>query len=351
MIRFKQYLSESAQAASTFKKAESVVSYIKSEKIKQTYIDALAALEIAAEQKEIYNARFSDHKSAITRGVEYAYNVLFDEIKADVIKSGQETHDLWSMTSASDIKRITKIFNSMSPKISKAVAFTDAVSGIHDGFKIVKGYVKSGKPPVQPKPGQFYKPIASVDATKLASKFMREASDSFSKELKVSVTNQMMGAYEKILDITDPKNLPKDPNTQQVANTIFIVRGTRRDATLELIDGHKARVTKLINDSVAMVVDGFVAKNSSKLALILQKKDAPKTHKIIKTNVNNGMVENTMMFEFNDGSSFTITSSVIFKRSTNGKLFFQYPTRFRDVKMADGSAMKGPSEEKMIKEF
>jgi hypothetical protein len=34
-----------------------------------------------------------------------------------------------------------------------------------------------------------------------------------------------------------------------------------------------------------------------------------------------------------------------------GKLFFQYPTRFKNVRLADGTAMKMPSEKKMIEEF
>jgi hypothetical protein len=98
-------------------------------------------------------------------------------------------------------------------------------------------------------------------------------------------------------------------------------------------------------------VNGFISKNSSKLALILQKKDAPKSHKILNTNIRNGMVENSMQFEFNDGSSFVLESSVVYKYSKTGKLFFQYPTRFKNVKLADGTKMKMPSEEKMIKEF
>jgi hypothetical protein len=348
---FKEYISENTEATNIFKNAKGIAFYIKGEKRKQSYIDALTALEIAAEEKEIYNARFDEYKSSINLGIEYAYNTMFAEIQKDVRDAGQETSDLWSMTSAGDVKKITKIFNSMTPKNNKAISFTNAISDIHGGFKIIKSYVKAGKPPAQPKPDQFYKPIASVDATKLALKFMKEASDSFSKELRTNIESQMMTAYNKIKNLTDPKELPSSPTIQQVASTIFLLRKKDGKPLLELISGHKERVEKLINDSVNSIVDGFVSKSSSKLSLILQKKDAPKSHKIVRTNVNNGMVENVMQFEFNDGSSFTMESSVVFKRSSGGKLFFQYPTRFRNIKMADGSMMKSPSEEKMIKEF
>jgi hypothetical protein len=77
----------------------------------------------------------------------------------------------------------------------------------------------------------------------------------------------------------------------------------------------------------------------------------PKNHEITRTNVRNGMVENSMKFVFEDSSSFTLESSVVYKYSQLGKFFFQYPTRFKNVKMADGSLMKMPSEEKMIRDF
>jgi hypothetical protein len=63
------------------------------------------------------------------------------------------------------------------------------------------------------------------------------------------------------------------------------------------------------------------------------------------------MVENSMKFAFEDGSSFTLESSVVYKYSQMGKLFFQYPTRFKNVRLADGTAMKMPSEKKMMEEF
>ena len=40
----------------------------------------------------------------------------------------------------------------------------------------------------------------------------------------------------------------------------------------------------------------------------------------------------------------------IYKYSKQGRPFSQFPTRFGNVKLADGTMMKGPSEEKMIKE-
>jgi len=342
---------ESTEAENAFKSAKSVAPYIKSERYREYYLEALDALAEAAKNKEIYNARFGEYKMRMMRGIEYAYNTLFSEIKDDIIKSGQDTFDLWSITSINEINKIAKIYDKVKPQNKKASDFVNAVRGIPNALKVMKGYVKSGKPPAEPKPGQFVKPLASMAASKLAIQFMTEATDSFKQNLTSSISKQINDAYTKVKNITLASDLPKDETAKIVASTIFILRTQDGKKVLELKSDADERIKKLIKNNVDDIVNGFISKNSSKLALILQKKDAPKSHKILNTNIRNGMVENSMQFEFNDGSSFVLESSVVYKYSKTGKLFFQYPTRFKNVKLADGTKMKMPSEEKMIKEF
>lgn len=351
MISFKKYVSESAEAANAFRDAKKIANYIQSDRYKNSFIESADALATAADQKEIYNSRFGDHKNGLMRGIEYGYRSLFDKIKEDVMKSGQETSDLWSVTSANDINKIAKIYDNMRPQNKEAVDFVNAIRGIPNAIKAMKPYIKSGREPKAPVPGQFVKPLASLTASKLAIQFMTEATQSFRSELKENITTQITNTYNKIKNISDPSQLPKDPTSQSVASIIFIVRTNNRKKYLELKTDADARVSRLISDNIDSIINSFIAKNASKLALILQKKDAPKNHKILNTNIQNGMVENTMRFEFNDGSSFDLESSVVYKTSQTGKLFFQYPTRFKNVKLSDGSLMRGPSEEKMIKEF
>jgi len=351
VIKFKSFIVESSEASSAFNSAKKIAPYITSERYRNSFLEAASALSQAADDKEIYNSRFGEYKGSLSRGIEYAYRTLFDKIKQDVMDSGQETSDLWSLTTTAEINKLAKIYDKMKPQNKEASDFMNAISGIPNALKIMKPYVKSGRAPAQPKPGQFVKPLASVDATKLATKFMTEASQSFADKLKSDISDQLRTAYNKVSKITVPTDLPKDPNSVSVASAIFIVRNQAGKKFLELKKNPTAIVEKLIKDTVDDIINGFIYKNASKLALVLQKKDAPKTHKILKTNVRNGMVENTMEFDFNDGSSFILESSVVYKYSKTGKLFFQYPTRFKNVKLADGSAMKTPSEQKMIKEF
>jgi hypothetical protein len=57
-----------------------------------------------------------------------------------------------------------------------------------------------------------------------------------------------------------------------------------------------------------------------------------------------GQLESGFLFEFADSSEFKVVTYA-------GKQFEQFPTTFHDVKFLDGTKMKIPSEEKMVKEF
>lgn len=348
---FKKYIAESIEMANAFTKAKNVANYIASDRYKTVFMEACDILADAANKKEIYNAKFNESKGTLLRGIEYAYKTLFDNIRVDVFATGQETSELWSVTSVADINKIAKIYDKMSPQNKEAIAFVNSIREIPSAIKAMKPYLKSGRAPKEPVSGQFVKPLASLDASKLAVKFMTEATQSFRNNLKINIKDQITNTYNKVKNISNPSDLPKDATSQSVAAMIFIVRTKDRTKYIELKSDADARIARLIEDNVDSIVNGFIAKNSSKLALILQKKDAPKKYEIIKTNIRNGMVENTMLFDFNDGSSFVLESSVVYKTTQGGKLFFQYPTRFKNVKLADGSLMKTPSEQKMIKEF
>ena len=348
MKTFKRYIRESKETTEAFIKAKQISQWLSGNQ-KERFEEALDSLAAASESKEIYNARFNDHKSNISSGIQYAYRKFFDTIIDELKKNEVETSDLWSIYSITDINKIAKIYSKMSPRNDAGSKFMDSLIGLPAAIKTMKTYVKSGKPPREAKPGEFIKPMAAPNAKKLAEKFMTDAADSFKKNLEKDITSSTESTYNKIKDITDPKKISKTES--DVASMIFMTRRVDGKTVLELKPNPDRIIQRLIDDNVKNIVGGFISKNVSKLALILQKKNEPKKHKILNTKINNGMVENSMSFEFEDGSSFILESSVIFKTSNQGKLFLQYPTRFKNVKLADGSSMKMPSEEKMIKEF
>jgi hypothetical protein len=347
MISFKTYLYESVNIKSTLEGLKKFVPLL-SDKMQSKMNEHLNTLIKASEDKIIYNARYDEASKGILSGI----NRIYDQLNKTMVDYRNDNKEdamklPWSLYTTSDIKKAIK-------DTSTTKNFFDAIKDLPETFTLLKSYVKKGKEPkpVDPdKPAAYVKPLASFNSTKEAINFMKEAVSSFEKELHDSVSKQINTLFEKVKNITSPFDIPKDMNVRAVASAVFITRFKDGKNVLELKSDAEERIKKLIDENVKNIIDGFVSKNATKLALILQKKGMPKNHNIIRTNVKNGMVENSMKFEFEDNSSFILQSSVIYKYSNMGKLFFQYPTRFMNVKLADGSSMKMPSEKKMIEEF
>jgi hypothetical protein len=356
MINFSKYITESANAKTTLEGLKKYLPLV-SDKYKTHVEQHIAVLIKAAEEKTIYNARYGESSKAILNFVDKVYRVL----EKTIIDYRQNNRDAseklpYSLYNTSDIKKAIKDATKISDLPSHIKSFFDSIKDIPELLNIIKSYVQKGREPkpVDPsKPAAFVKPSASFDSSKTATKFMKEAAESFEKELHENITKQVMSSYEKVKEYNgkSPLEIPKDPSLRSIASTVFKTTTKAGKQILEFIPGHENRLKKLIDNNVRDIVDGFVGKSSLKLALILQKKGMPNSHDITRTNVRNGMVENSMKFVFEDGSSFTLESSVVYKYSQMGKLFFQYPTRFKNVRLADGTPMKMPSEEKMIKEF
>jgi len=109
----------------------------------------------------------------------------------------------------------------------------------------------------------------------------------------------------------------------------------------------EAIIEKEAEYDTRMMFEAFVNKNLKKLAGVV--KEEAKLSKV------NGRVDSGltgwMDFEMVDGRMFEMTFNVVTKVSSKGKWFQQFPTRFHNVVLADGSKMKNASEAKMKKEF
>jgi hypothetical protein len=99
----------------------------------------------------------------------------------------------------------------------------------------------------------------------------------------------------------------------------------------------------------------FMAKNIRKLSNIVDKKGLTVTITPIGESViRRSAIEASLKFVFPDSSSFIVLNKVIINSRydrNEPKSFYQYPTTFHDVVLADGTKMKFPSEEKMISTF
>lgn len=352
MKTFKQHLHENYESA--FDKAKYITKYLR-ETDKARFNEAMDFFEQGYKAKAVYNSKFGEfYTYGYGRRLEDAYKKMWDNVRdavkaLDVEKSDE--WDLWSINhqGINKVGRIVAKYPGMPQEIKD---FMNAIKDMPAAIKELKTYIIKGREPKPVDPNAFVKPMAPYEAQKSAMKFLQEAVDSFKKEYEASVTKQLTDQYNRIKDLTDPKDFKKLGSSDQGFASIFFMRdGYRMDSPFKLKPEPEKRLANLIKETVEDVIGHFVAKNTSKLALIFAKKPEVSQHKIIQTRIRNGMLENDMKFGFPDGSSFVITSQVIYKTSQTGKWFVQYPTRFRNVIMADGSKMSSPTEEKMIKEF
>lgn len=116
-------------------------------------------------------------------------------------------------------------------------------------------------------------------------------------------------------------------------------------------------VAQKAKEQTTFIKNGFLSKNVIKLSKIVEQKgSSPIISKLpnAPVSVNNNIIEAGFVFKFNDDSQFTVINKIVAKQSysrSGTKLFFQFPTTFHDVILSDGSKMKYPSEQKMVKEF
>lgn len=113
----------------------------------------------------------------------------------------------------------------------------------------------------------------------------------------------------------------------------------------ELKPNWAAIVKKIANESAKIWVDEFKAKMALKLGGIIDFKGGAEVKRF------GNVADYILLLSFKDTSSFFIKTKQVWSRSCNGVEFFRFPSTFHNVIFADGTKMKTPSAEKMLKEF
>lgn len=109
---------------------------------------------------------------------------------------------------------------------------------------------------------------------------------------------------------------------------------------------HKMAVS-IAND----IREEFLSKNGYKLSTIVTRKGNLKKAKVLFLE-EDASYGGEIGFEFKDGSSFVVRNKTVWKYSSNGVLFMQYPTTFHNVVLPGGKKkMSKPSEERMLTVF
>ena len=107
---------------------------------------------------------------------------------------------------------------------------------------------------------------------------------------------------------------------------------------------YKSIVDKMAKQSAKDAVEGFVLKMKMKLSVIVGSRG-------IGVDVSGNSNRNTISFEVEDKSRFTVQNSIVLSYSVYGKPFYRYPTTFHNVILPGGKKLSNPSEAKIKKEF
>lgn len=349
MINFAAYLTESDQAVAAFHKAKAI------DTGDGRFAAAMDTYAAGAQAKEIYNGPFKElYSFRVSRGVENGWQKLRTKYR-EQLKAIPGDDDFWGVN-LQNLKK-AHAFYSKHDAPAEVKTWLDAVVDLPDAIKVLKTYVKSGRPPkVSTNPIDQAKAAvavnhANVDPTAL----LNDAVATFKAELYADTQRSFAKWYDQLKSISNAADIPDSPAVKSLATHLFITRPAfvdgKRVVRLELKPNAETIVQKISNEMVENIITEFVSKNTKKLGMIFKKKGAPIEHRIVRTNIRSNTLENTMFFKFADGSSFDIESQVVVKFTQTGKPFAQMPTRFRNVVMADGSKMSQPSEEKMLRTF
>jgi len=111
-------------------------------------------------------------------------------------------------------------------------------------------------------------------------------------------------------------------------------------------DTAAAKVAKFVDTATENFATSFLAKNTKKVTGVI----GDDTIKSISIRLHTDLTGRVNV-ELTNGSRFSMTFDIITKWSSRGTMFNQFPTRFANVRFADGSKMKNPSEAKMKREF
>ena len=100
----------------------------------------------------------------------------------------------------------------------------------------------------------------------------------------------------------------------------------------------------MAKQSAKEAVEGFVLKMKMKLSVIVG------SHKM-GVDLSGSSSRNTISYELEDKSRFTVQNSIVLSYSVYGKPFYRYPTTFHNVILPNGDKLRNPSESSVKKAF
>lgn len=370
------------------KKYKSIYSGVAPDRQKYS-ITALGVFQRGIENGMIYNADYGESKDTLARAFEKSLDKLEEEIRKDdhdlsrLIYMNYDTKSYVSFNQAAkQVREYDKLLK--DPKIREAASaanvkrleeLAEINKNAEDFFKNVltplkSKIVKGRKPNQNADPNAFRSTMGSKEAQELVKKHLLAGIgpklDQFEKQLKDYFQTQV-DELEKAGEIfIKEKGQQRDPFEMMILSRCFEYKQEgghgpggwkpKRYFDLKLTAEGKKWPEKEAKSFRDALQDKYFYKNLRKLShLVDLKKNLDKIEELPSKPVHvvsgSGSVESGFKFLFADKSCFTVVNKIVSKYSYRGEPFQQFPTTFHDVAFPDGSKMKTPSEEKMVKDF
>lgn len=353
--------------------------------------DAIALLNAGLEADQIANRDFIEAKGWVNSALETAWHALknYDVISPYRRREAgnpmpSKTADFFDAfhypsahTAAGALKRLDKVpadaaVDLLRPLLVEIMPLAEAVQSLKD--KTVKRAVKTDE---ERRAERFVAPPATTKAAKATMELLEE----LSQEACVKLTERLVARNLMYLDAFLAKQEAADSDATLMGvdrrgrpysvysiehhfsdkygtnwNGVWVLRDVcsyGRQNRVEFGADVREKLTQAARDQAEEIRAEFVVKNAKKIVSILDAKGDDKFEgaKRIGVEIDLSGLKGSIGFTFKDGSSFTVTNSVVFVINSYGTRFNRFPLTFHGVKLPGGKSMTQPSEKKMNEIF
>jgi hypothetical protein len=329
-------------------------------------LEAVAALKSG----EVYGGEYNDAKDRLGRAFSRQGGVIINwylsqptrDTSSNEVESYLYYDAIPSSLSHVTAARVAKL-QKLGPTSDLGKEFRDKIVSLISAWvpaaellKDAKGRVVKGRRPAPPKPDSI--PTASNRSAKIIENAVNEILKPHYGDLIKNLREHYVTVAERIVSrgvYASPikEGLPYSPLVAwKDVNRDYETRSVTGTPTLK--EGHIEIAYSLARAEAAQIKQGFVQKTISKVGGILDTKE--RSVAFVKTDIVSGELshltfEGTVSFEFKDGSGFNLSTNVIINYSKLGKGFYQYPSRFRNIRFSNAKVVPSLSQEEVFKQW
>lgn len=383
MASFKEFIAENAhQGFDLMGKLKTVEDLLNMKRVERS-LKSFAAFEEAVQADQVYNVTLVEAKDAAN----YVFQDAFDRahnackwthfdhpVHKELESKGYSWNELPFHIDGGNAKKVIRSYTAAikatddaetQADMTKLMRIAEAYSYFIDAFKAVQSKVIKGRKPAAVNPNAFHSAMGSAHSVATVRthllKSITPPLDDFEAQLKKYYESELRFLAKKLDGKTEIKPSEIAGYTTMVFQACYDYKASGWDAN-RMYKDIKIRASaehypaKEAAAARKLVEETFLHKNALKLSSLLDKKGNLTSIDVlpgvpVKLHNGAGTLTSIMQVKFADGAEFTVRNKVIINSSSAGKQFYQYPTTFHDVKLADGTKLESPSEEKMVKVF